>query len=73
MPVLIGLGFVHVFCLMFIWGFLSVSNPLADLLLQCCAAAWYFQPLIFVHDLLINVLLSVPIAALIAYLQPQIT
>ena len=72
-----SLALAAVFCgiyfvlLVAIWGLLALYNPIVDWLINSFAATNWISPLIYIHDLLINILLGFPLAIFIYRLRPQ--
>ncbi len=66
--VLLGAGFYYL--LIYFWGYFPNVNPLFQWLLSCCAEAVWFRPVIYLQDIVINILLCVPLALIIFRLKP---
>ncbi|WP_323846118.1 hypothetical protein [Microbulbifer magnicolonia] len=67
----VALGLVHFHLLALLWGRLPQFNPLFGWMLANLAGSAWFYPLLWLHDLLISVLLSLPLALLIHWLRPR--
>jgi len=57
-----AVGVFYYFLMGALWAFIPFFNPITNTLFQCCTSEPWFTPVIQVHDLILNVLLSVPLA-----------
>ena len=64
-------GFIYFYLVKIFWGYFPNINPITNGLLSCCAAEPWIRSVIYIHDLLINALLCVPLAIFIYRLKPQ--
>ena len=55
-------GITYFYCVILFWGFFPNVNPITQGLLSCCAASNWLTPTVYVHDLLINTLIFIPLA-----------
>lgn len=56
------IGFAYHFLVLMIWGFLPFINPVSNALFDCCVTENWFRGAIWVHDIVVNVLLQMPLA-----------
>ena len=64
-------GCFHTFFVPWIWGYLVPINSLADWLLIGSASNDFYRIALYVHDYIINLILSVPLALVIYFLKPK--
>ena len=72
-PLLFVVSFAHFFVVALVWGYLPIYNPITNWLFSCCAGEPYFKPVIYIHDILLNIFFSFPVAWLISILRPRKT
>ena len=66
-------GLLFSFAVKLFWGYFSMVNPLFYSLLSCCAGSDWFRSVIFIQDVLINIILCAPVVwLLLKYAQTQI-
>jgi hypothetical protein len=65
------LGVVYFLLLAIAWAHIPNFNPITQWLLDNLAATSWYRSLVFIHDLLLNIILGFPLAALIYYLRPK--
>lgn len=64
-------GFSFFFLVKVLWGYIPNINPVTNALFSCCTARSWFVPVIYAHDILINILLCIPFAVFLIKLIPN--
>lgn len=59
------------YVLVYFWAYFPNVNPLFQGLLSCCAGTAWIRPVIWIQDVLINILLCFPLALFIFKLKPN--
>jgi len=64
-------GVINHFFLTWIWGYIATSPLLQNWILGLAGQSGFHKVLLYAQDLIINLVLSIPIAALIFSLKPR--
>lgn len=64
-------GFIYFNGIQLFWGYFPDINPVFQALLACCASSNWLTSAVYVHDVLINVLLLIPLALFIVKLNVE--
>jgi hypothetical protein len=70
----IGIGAAHALILAVVWGVLAVRMPFVGWILDAYAGVWnewLLKSVVYAHDLVINIIVAIPFACLIARLKPS--
>ena len=64
-------GVIYFILLGYVWAYSPQYNPITNWLFDNLVNSAWFRPLIYVHDVLLNIILSFPLALLIYTLRPK--
>jgi hypothetical protein len=64
-------GVIYFVLLGYAWAYIPQYNPITNWLFDNLVHTVWFRPLIYLHDLLLNIVLGLPLALLIYILWPK--
>lgn len=64
-------GLIYIYLMKLFWGYLPLVNPITHYLLdEFAGSAWYGR-LVYIHDIIVNTMLSIPLAMILLKLRPS--
>ena len=65
-------SFIYFYAIKVFWGYFPNINPITNGLFSCCAASSWILSTIYVHDIIINILLCIPLAVFLIKLNTEL-